>query len=186
MKKCLSVLALLALSLNLYAFVPVAKIIAVKGKGKVNDEVARVGLEVAEGNKIQLKRGERVTIEFQNGHKVSLNNASVVFEVLNPKNTLANLERGTMFVDIKTLSQNENFNVRANNVQVAASASLFLMDNNGKKIRLTVGSGQIQAQRLKETMELTSLEEAVFDKSPRFEKKKVKESQFKRARKVFN
>lgn len=186
MKKTLTIFALFSLCFNLYAFLPVAKIVEVKGKGKLNSEIAKVGLEVAEGNKIELKRGERLTIEFQNGHRLSLHNASVLFETLNPKNTLVSLERGTILVEIKALTPNENFNIRANNIQVASDVSTFFMDQNGKKIRLTVGSGKVQVQRLKETMDLLSLEEAIFDRSPRFEKKKIKDSQFRRAKKVFN
>ncbi len=186
MKKSLFFVAFWVICFNLYAFLPVAKVVEVKGKVKLNSEMIKIGTEIAEGNQIQLKRGERLKIEFQNGHKVSLHNANVTFETLNPKNTLVNLDRGSMLVEINSLSANENFNVRAKNIQVAPDVSTFFMDQNGKKIRLTVASGKVQVQRLKETMDLGSLEEATFDQSPRFEKVKIKESQFKRAKRIFN
>lgn len=185
MKKILMMAAVFSLCSNVYAFLPVAKIIEVKGNAKINTEIAKVGLEIAEGNKIELKRGDKLIIEFQNGHKISLSNATVMFDILNPKNALINLERGGIFVMINSLTPNENFHIRAGNVVVASDVATFLMDNNGKKTKVAVESGKIQVQRLKEAMELTALEEANFDRSPSFEKKKIKLTQIKNAKKLF-
>ena len=185
MRKIVLALALCIFHLNVMAILPVAKISALKGKAKVDNQVASVGLEVAEGNKIDLKRGEKMTIEFQNGHKVSLQNASVVFDTLNPKNTLITLERGSMLVEIKSLTPNENFHIRSQTVIVSSNPAVFMIDNNGKRSKVAVESGSIQIQRLKEAMNLDALEQAIFDRSPRFEKNKVKSSQLKRAMKVF-
>lgn len=185
MKALLVSLMFLSLQISATGFLPVAKISAQKGHPLVNTEKSKVDLEIAEGNKIELKRGEKMTIEFQNGHTVKLTAATVVVETLNPKNTVLNLEKGEMLVDIKALTPNEVFQVRSGKIHYDATAGLWIVSNNQKQTRLLVGKGSVQVQRLKEVMEVGENFESVLNHSPKFDKKKIKASIFQKAQRAF-
>lgn len=178
-------LMFLSLQVSAQGFLPVAKISLQKGSPLVNAEKSKLGLEIAEGNKIELKRGEKMTIEFQNGHTVKLTAATVVVETLNPKNTVLNLEKGEMLVDIKALTPNEVFQVRSGKIHYDATAGLWIVSNNQKQTRLLVGKGSVQVQRLKEVMEVGENFESVLNHSPKFDKKKIKASIFQKAQRAF-
>lgn len=185
MKSLLMSLLFLSLQISAQGFLPVAKISAQKGNPLVNTEKSKVDLEIAEGNKIELKRGEKMTITFQNGHSIKLTEATVIVETLNPKHTVLNLEKGQILVDIKELTPNEVFQVRSGKIHFDATAGQWIVSNNQKQTRLLVGKGSVQVQRLKEVMEVGANFESILNSSPKFDKKKVKASIFQRAQKAF-
>lgn len=185
MKALLVSLLFLSLQISAQGFLPVANITTQKGSPLVNTEKSKVGLEIAEGNKIELKRGEKMTIKFQNGHMVKLTDATVLVETLNPKHTILNLEKGQMLVDIKELTPNEIFQVRSGKIHFDATNGKWIVSNNLKQTRLLVGKGSVQVQRLKEVMEVGENFETILNSSPKFDKKKVKASIFQRAQKAF-
>lgn len=185
MNKLVILALFIFVSFKSYAFLPVAKVVNVKGKVIVNDQLLKKDSEIAEGYKIRLKRNEKLTVVFQNGHQVVLKGAHLTVETLNPKNALLNLERGSVYLNILPMTTNETFHVRSKNILVAASGSQFVMDNNGKQIRLAVGKGSIGVQRLKETLELNKFEEMVLNDSPKFVKTKIDENKFSKVMKSF-
>ncbi len=184
MKRVLMAIFLLSLSIHASGFLPVAKITNFKGTPKINSESVIDGMEVAEGNTVELQASDSATIQFQNGHTVKLVGAKVLVERLNPKETLLKLEKGAMLVNIKKLTPKELFQVRSNNVDMDSGNAEWFVNNMGDATRILVGKGVVRVQRLKETMELKANEEATISKLPSFEKKKVKKEVFKKTLKA--
>ncbi len=160
---------------SIYAFLPVAKITNIKGKPSLNKEVPVLGAEVSEGGLLSLKRGDQVTVEFQNGHQIKFGPGEYIVSVLNPKELLLEVSIGTVKVEVKKLTPNEKITIKSLMTTIQSSEGLWVLNNNRKQQRITVKEGELQIQRLKEAMILTKNEEAVIDLKVKFEKKKISE-----------
>lgn len=143
-------------STNIFAnFLPIAKISKISGKAYIDKEIAKVGSEISEGMEVRvLKLSDYVDIKYQNGHVIRLTGGVMKVKDLNPKTSVIQLLKGTLYSLVKKLTKDEKFTVNTSKASFGVRGTRFYIEEKKKESYLCVCEGKVVADRGGETIDV--------------------------------
>lgn len=186
--KNLFVLISMLFAFNAFAtFVPVAKIVKIKGTAFINTKKVEVGTEVSEGDEVRLsKLNEFVEIKYQNGHIMRLQGGILRITKLDPKNVEVSLLKGFLYNLVQKLSKDEKYKVVTPKASFGVRGTKFYIQESKSESYLCVCEGTVVASNGKDELNVSKNQDLFVNSSKPYKITNASKQMIKMGNDVFN
>lgn len=145
--KVISTILLILISINIFA--GSAVILRLHGEVQINEEVAKVGKKLSEGDVLKARgRGSFFVVEYSNGTRFMMKQGTLKIVSLKELEDTVELREGTIFTKVKkTLTGKVNFSVKTAKASMGVRGTQFFIQESKDESYLCVCEGAVEVKK---------------------------------------
>jgi hypothetical protein len=169
LNKIFLIIAILFAQSAFATFLPIANVSKISGSAMANKLPLKVGSEISEGMRIELKnKKDFIEIKYQNGHVVRMMGSTIIVDRLNPKESVLTLVKGVVYNLVNKLTPDETFIIKTRQASMGVRGTKFYVQVSEKDSYLCVCDGVVNVTDKIHTVDVSKNQDLTVSKNSKW------------------